>query len=247
LKSIKPKPLLRVQLGEHHDEFIRWCLEADREPATVIKHFVDMALANLVDVPKKGVEFGQASSKRLRINLGEKHIPFAAWCSEHNLVASTAVKNWILRLLAKEVDLVSTTPRPKFREETGVRDESRVRVVLRMSRSEVQAWEAIAEQSNDDPNKLMRRVLRSCVTKNIGFSANEAALLGTHNLLLLRVCNNLNQIARHVNAQAVQGQVTPGDAFVNLTAEVAAVRAHVEHVSRLLSSNRERWLIAADI
>jgi hypothetical protein len=93
----------------------------------------------------------------------------------------------------------------------------------------------------------MRCVLQSCSTNNIVFSTNEATLLRIHNLLLLRVCNNLNQIARHVNAQAVKGQVTPSDAFVNLPAEVAAVRAHVEHVSRLLSSNRERWLITSDM
>ncbi len=68
-----------------------------------------------------------------------------------------------------------------------------------------------------------------------------------HNLLLLRVCNNLNQLAKHANTTAARGDELSIDTITNLPAEVAAVRAHVKHVSTLLSNNRERWLVAADI
>jgi hypothetical protein len=93
----------------------------------------------------------------------------------------------------------------------------------------------------------MSRILRAYLLKTPGFTPEEVSLLGVHNLLLLRVCNNLNQLAKHVNTTAARGDVLSIDAIPNLPAEVDAVRAHVKHVSTLLSNNRERWLIAAEI
>ncbi len=54
LSTVEPRALLRVQLGEHHEAFIRWCAQEDRDPTAVVKQLVDMALANLVELPPKG-------------------------------------------------------------------------------------------------------------------------------------------------------------------------------------------------
>ncbi len=239
-----PKALLRVQLGEHHPAFIQWCADEDRDPTAVVKQLVDMALANLVELPNKARAPNAKAPKRLRINLGDKHEPFAQWCASHNLAASTAVKYWIIDLMAQRIGLVSTTPEPSFHAVVDVRDESRERKELRFSKSELEAWELLAATRKEETPKFMSRVLRAYLTKSPGFTPEEATLLGTHNLLLLRACNNLNQLAKHVNALAARGDVVAAEAVSSLPNDVAAVRFHVAHVSQLLSNNRERWLIA---
>jgi hypothetical protein len=246
LSTVEPKALLRVQLGEHHEAFIRWCAQEDRDPTAVVKQLVDMALANLVEFPKGGKAASIKAPKRLRINLGDKHEPFAAWCAARDLATSAAVKNWIVDLMAQKIGLVSTTPEPSFHAVVDVRDESRERKELRFSKSELEAWELLAATRKEEPPKFMSRVLRAYLTKSPGFTPDEAALLGTHNLLLLRACNNLNQLAKHANALAARGDVVAAEAVSALPDEVAAVRSHVAHVSQLLSNNRERWLIAVN-
>lgn len=246
LSTFEPKALLRVQLGEHHEAFIRWCAEEDRDPTAVVKQLVDMALANLVELPQKCKASNGKTPKRLRINLGDKHELFTAWCAARDLAASTAVKNWIVELMAQKIGLVSTTSEPSFYAVVDVRDESRERRELRFSKSELEAWELLALARKEDAPKFMRRVLRAYLTKSPGFTPEEAALLGTHNLLLLRVCNNLNQLVKHANALAARGDVVAAEALSALPNEVAAVRSHVAYVSQLLSNNRERWLIAVN-
>jgi hypothetical protein len=246
LKPVDPKPLLRVQLGVHHEAFIRWCGDMGHEPAAVIKQLVDMALANSIALPRKEKDLGGSTPKRLRINLGEKHEPFAAWCAQHGLAARAIVKNWVLGLLTKEISLATPSEKIKYQEVVGVRDETRERKEIRLSKSELVALEQLAELRKEDAPKFMSRILRAYLLKTPGFTPQEVSLLGVHNLLLLRVCNNLNQLAKHANTTAARGDVLSIDTIANLPAELDAIRAHVKHVSTLLSNNRERWLITAD-
>lgn len=247
LKPVDPKPLLRVQLGVHHEAFIRWCCDMGHDPVAVVKQLVDMALANSIALPRKEKGLDGSPPKRMRINLGEKHEPFAAWCAQHDLSASATVKNWILALLANEISLATPGEKIKYQEVVGARDETRERKEIRLSKSELVALEQLAALRKEDAPKFMSRILRAYLLKTPGFTPEEVSLLGVHNLLLLRVCNNLNQLAKHANTAAARGDVLSIDAMTNLPAEVDAVRAHVKHVSTLLSNNRERWLIAADV
>lgn len=235
--------LLSVQLGEHHEAFLRWCSDGGRDPKGVVKQLVGLALSDMITPTdlKKGKTDKQ--TPRLRVNLGESHAPFLEWCNKHQVSAATFVRHWILEKMSKDhlPPINSNTNRVK--ELVGTPDASRVRVVLRMSESELNAWKSIASERKEETNKLMRRVLRGFLTKSLGFTADEASLLGTHNLLLLRSCNNLNQLAKHANSLLANGEPLAINAEA-LGQEVAALRSHVAHVASVLSSHRERWMIA---
>ena len=240
-----PKPLLRVQLGAQHDAFLQWCRNSGRDPTGVVQQLVGMALDDLVTLPRKSKSTTAKSAPRLRVNLGESHGPFIEWCENRNVAAAAIVKQWLLEILARGDIPVVKLPMTCAREVVGTSDPSRVRVVLRMSQSELDAWESLALERKEAPLKLMQRMLRSCLTKSIGFSPEEASMLGTHNLLLLRACNAMNRLARHADSFVDKGEAATLDTAL-LLQEVAAVRSHMERVSSLLSSHRERWLIEID-
>ncbi len=136
------------------------------EPAAVIKQLVDMALANSVALPKKEKKIDGSTPKRLRINLGEKHEPFTVWCAQHDLAASAVVKNWILGLLSREINLTTPSEKIKYQEVVGVRDETRERKEIRLSKSELAALEQLAELRKEDAPKFMARILRAYLLKN---------------------------------------------------------------------------------
>lgn len=242
---MKSSPLLRVQLGEHHEGFLRWCANHGRDPTGVVRQLVGLALSDSIAAPHELKPKVGGHPPRLRVQLGDSHGPFIAWCEQRQVCASTTIRQWILQMMHQGPIKIPGNATTQLREVVGTSDASRVRVVLRLSQSEVAAWGLLALERKEDPNKLMRRVLRSCLTKTIGFSPEEASLLGTHNLLLLRACNHLSQLAKRSNASLDSG----GEASIEserVLQEVAAVRAHVAHVSALLSSNRERWLIESE-
>jgi hypothetical protein len=245
LNKPAPKPLLRIQLGEHHDAFMRWCRNSGRDPTGVVQQLVGMALDDLVTPPSKSMSGSAKNAPRLRVNLGDSHVPFVKWCATRNVAAASIVRQWLIEIMAKGDISGDRVAKARPREVVGASDPSRVRVVLRMSQSELDAWESLALERKETPPKLMLRMLRSCLTKSIGFSPEEASMLGTHNLLLLRACNAMNRLAKHADGYVSKGEVVSLDAE-SLQQEVAAVRNHMERVSSLLSSHRERWLIEID-
>jgi len=185
------------------------------------------------------------NAPRLRVNLGKSHLPFVKWCATHNVAAASIVRQWLLEIMAKGDISSDRLAKAYPREVVGASDPSRVRVVLRMSQSELDAWESLALERKETPSKLMLRMLRSCLTRSIGFSPEEASMLGTHNLLLLRACNALNRLVKHADGFVSRGEVVSLDAE-SLRQEVADVRNHMEQISSLLSRHRERWLIEMD-
>ena len=242
---MKSSPLLRVQLGEHHEGFLRWCTNHGRDPTGVVKQLVGLALSDSIAVPSELKPKIGRHPPRLRVHLGESHGQFIAWCDQRRVSASKTIRQWILQLMHQGTIKIPDNSTTHLREVVGTSDASRVRVVLRLSQSEVAAWELLAAERKEDPNKLMRRVLRSCLTKTIGFSPEEASLLGTHNLLLLRACNHLGQLAKRTHGSIDSGAEGSIE-HERMLEEVAAVRAHVAYVSALLSSTRERWLIESE-
>lgn len=243
------KGVLRVELTfGQHERLQAWMQKTAHTPTSAIKAFVSSLLAGHVDADF--YERAQkARSKRHRVAsyLGELREPFARLCQERGLSARALVECFIDSLDApaaggRVAAAGVVGNEPKFHEVGGTGDAARKYPRISLTHSEWRAWELLATQRDEAPNQLMRRILRAYLTKKPGFTNEEVALLGTNNLLLLRSSNNLNQIAKKLNS----GALFSDSDLESLQLEVKAIKQHVEKVSALLSSNRERWLIEAD-
>lgn len=234
--------LVRVEMGTHHEAFIAWCDAQGRKPSSVIKELVSNALTNTLPIPP--ALFNKPEKRRLlRVTLGELHKPFMKWCQEQEKSSGTVLRELALALMTGQ-DKKESTP-IQTSQVLGVVDNTRVRVVIGLTQSEFSIWEKMANKKQESPAQYIKRVLRSYLTKGGGFTQEEAGLLGTHNLLLLRSCNNINQLAKHANSQAARGEPVTVDGSA-LQQEIAALKSHVAHVSSLLAKNQERWLLKID-
>jgi Bacterial mobilisation protein (MobC) len=234
--------LVRVEMGTHHEAFIAWCDAQGRKPSSVIKELVSNALTNTLPIPP--ALFKKPEKRQLlRVTLGELHKPFMKWCEEKKIASGTVLREWVLALMTGQDK--KEPPSLKTSQVLGLVDNTRVRVVIGLTQSEFSIWEKLAEQKQESPAQCIKRVLRSYLTKGAGFTQEEAALLGTHNLLLLRSCNNINQLAKYANSQYARGEPVTVDGSA-LEQEIAALKSHVAHVSSLLTQNQERWLLKID-
>lgn len=117
-------------------------------------------------------------------------------------------------------------------------DETRVRIELRMTESEREAVERIAERAGASANKWITDLIRSYVTHDPQFGMHELQAVGESNNQLRAIGRNLNQIALALNRG---GQA--GDLSAVVARLVDEINQHTEKVHSVIRSNLERWRI----
>jgi hypothetical protein len=243
---------LHIDLGESHDGFIGWCSQRGTTPAAVVKGFVREALAG--EVPPGQLTRAKARPVRrkdIHITLGPQRKAFDAWCAGNGLRPGTAVRRYIEALVSAgghSSPMAPTTPMAlpalQLSEQLGEVDLVRVRVEIKLLQSEYDALRALAlERGDKSPQTMIRAVLRAFLTQSPNFSGEEVAALGASNLQLLKLANNVNQIARHLNDKpGGAGQVSEA-VTGDMAAAVVAIREHVALAAGMLGKSRERWVL----
>ncbi len=117
-------------------------------------------------------------------------------------------------------------------------DDTRTRMEVRLTRSELKAVRAIARDAGASPNQWVANLVRAYILHKPQLCMHELSVIAESNARLLAIGRNLNQVARALN----RGETAaPQSAEPSKLAE--QITAHVKAVSGVIRSNLERWSV----
>jgi len=170
----------------------------------------------------------------ITVDLGELKAPWQAWCDEHKVTPSHALRNAIRRAMDRRA---TRTPVPRLRVKPK-RERASARIELNLTTSELTALKRMAGHEGYVPTKWVVAMVRTKLTGQPHVGQPELETLARSNQQLLALGRNLNQIAKVLNS-APQNRA----AFrVEIITELSRViQAHTKKVSDVLRGTVERW------
>jgi len=173
--------------------------------------------------PILGIRLGAVNKKR-----------WENYCARNGKTQSTAIREAV----EKAMD-VQEPPKPVrlYKQvETVWKKEKKVRFPIRLTRSEKDAIEQRAEQEKCSQVVWIVDAIRTQLTREPQLRMDEILALGQSNYQLLRVGNNLNQIAKQMNKSDVN------DIRIETIQSVEKmIKEHVNIASDLIRAATERW------
>ncbi len=167
------------------------------------------------------------------VDLGELKAPWQAWCQDHSITPSQAVRNAIRQAM----DGKTTQLPPRIRVSPR-RDRATARMELNLTSSELGVLKKMAGHEGYLPTKWLVAMIRTKLTGQPHVGQPELERLTRSNQQLLALGRKLNQIAKVLNTSPKNR-----DAFrVEVITELSRViRAHTDKVSDVLRGTVERW------
>ena len=134
--------------------------------------------------------------------------------------------------------------------ETGSEEESKVSITLRMTKSEVEAVQKLADVRGQTRQALIVCAVRELLLNKTQIDPKQYQLISDSTLSLNRIGVNLNQIARVLNEQNKSGELNPSD--------IAAIPAvlkqldqkiglHIKEIDEFLSQHKDRLKIRSAV
>lgn len=178
-----------------------------------------------------------SSDKRtttITVDLGELKAPWQAWCQNHGVTPSHALR----QVVRQALDGRATQSAPPRLQITRRRERATARMKLNVTPSELAALRTCARQEGYQPTAWVVAMIRTKLTGEPHVGQPELAALTRSNQQLLALGRNLNQIAKVLNT-APQNRA----AFrVEVITELARViRTHTDRVSDVLRGTVARW------
>lgn len=173
----------------------------------------------------------------LPVELGEYKDQWVRFCKRNNEKPGPAIRGIIVTLLAKSGE---TEAPGAALEKAGNPDRTRLRTEIRLTRSERDKLEQMAEAEGLTVNQYLVNLARTHIVKKPQFSIKELDVLSESNVQLLALGRNLNQIARALNAEDPD-EHRPTVKEIKGVSE--RIYQHTHLVSNLINANLERWLI----
>ena len=142
----------------------------------------------------------------------------------------------LLRCVVEE--LVTTQLPPPTLSVIGPRtDTDKHRTAVYLTSSETDAIKTRTDLHGGTRAGWIIRAIRAALTGAPSFDMCEVLALRESNLQLVRIGNNLNQIARKLN----DNRPVHADDIEAITTLKASLDDHLKHVSQLIDSNTQRW------
>jgi hypothetical protein len=170
----------------------------------------------------------------ITVDLGELKAPWQAWCQDHAVTPSHALRNALRQAMYQRA---TRGPTPRLRM-TPKRERATARLELNLTTSELAALKRMAGHEGYVPTKWLVAMVRTKLTGQPQVGQPELETLARSNQQLLALGRNLNQIAKVLNTSP-QNRV----AFrVEVITELSRViQAHTKKVSDVLRGTVERW------
>jgi hypothetical protein len=167
------------------------------------------------------------------VDLGELKAPWQAWCQDHSITPSQALRTAIRQAM----DGKTTHAPPRIRVSPR-RERATARIELNLTSSELAALKKMAGHEGYLPTKWLVAMIRTKLTGQPHVGQPELERLTRSNQQLLALGRNLNQIAKVLNTSRQHR-----DAFrVEVITELSRViRSHTEKVSDVLRGTVGRW------
>lgn len=168
------------------------------------------------------------------VDLGELKAPWQAWCQEHGITPSHALRN----ALREAMDRRATgAPAPRLRV-TPRKERATARIELNLTTSELAALKKMAGHEGYVPTKWLVAMVRTKLTGQPHVGQPELERLTRSNQQLLALGRNLNQIAKVLNTSPQNRTAFRVEVITELS---RVIRAHTDKVSDLLRGTVERW------
>lgn len=177
------------------------------------------------------------SSTRPAIKAYLSHDLFERWrmyCRQNSTTTSSAIKQVVRKLTAAPA---TPKPRPVYASTEDTPDRSRRRMQLRLTQSEFDKINGFATLAGESATQWVVNLIRKNLTDEPQLGMTELKVLGQSNQQLAAIGSNLNQIARHLNAEGRSAEAQRVLAFRH------DVMTHLAAVNRVMLANRQRWVI----
>ena len=169
-------------------------------------------------------------------DLGTLKAPWVAWCAQHQLTPSDALRQILTKALGQ------TPPGRSVPRTTVPHRAERVtkRMELRLTPSEHAALVARAKAEGSHPSTWVVAMLRTLLTQQPTLLPPERDALARSNQQLLALGRNLNQIAKALNTSPSERRAFRVDLITELS---RLIQTHTTLVSDVLRRTLERWQI----
>jgi hypothetical protein len=169
----------------------------------------------------------------ITVDLGELKAPWQAWCQDHGVTPSHALR----QVLRKTLDRTSTQAPPRIRVSPR-RERATARLELHLTTSELAALKTVAGQEGYVPTKWVVAMIRTKLTGQPHVGQPELERLTRSNQQLLALGRNLNQIAKVLNTTPQNRAAIRVEVITELS---RVIQAHTKKVSDVLRGTVERW------
>jgi hypothetical protein len=169
-------------------------------------------------------------TNRLNVDLQEYKQLWLDYCKAHSITPSAAFRQIVAKLTGGDVAADA-------RVDEGTRSK-KVRVELRLTRSEVAAVGAIARREGYSPTRWIVALINARLHATPYLGQQELEALARSNLQMLAIGRNLNQLARAANAGV---SITRSGGPDVIEALGVAVKRHAEAVALVMAANVRRW------
>jgi hypothetical protein len=169
-------------------------------------------------------------------DLGTLKAPWVAWCAQHQLTPSDALRQVLTKLLGQTPPVravVGTTVAHRAERVTK-------RMELRLTPSEHAALVARAKADGSHPSTWVVAMVRTLLTQQPTLLPPERDALARSNQQLLAIGRNLNQIAKALNTSPQDRHAVRAEL---VTALSRRIQTHTSLVSDVLRRTLERWQI----
>ncbi len=170
------------------------------------------------------------------VDLGDLKAPWQAWCQEHGITPSHALRNALREAMDRRA---TRAPAPRLRV-TPRKERATARIELNLTTSELAALKKMAGHEGYVPTKWVVAMVRTKLTGQPQVGQPELERLTRSNQQLLALGRNLNQIAKVLNTSPENRNAFRVDLITELS---RVIRAHTDKVSDVLRGTVERWHI----
>ncbi|SLM48066.1 conserved protein of unknown function [Nitrospira japonica] len=170
------------------------------------------------------------------VELGELKAPWQAWCDEHKVTPSHALRNALRQAMDRRA---TRAPAPRLRV-TPKPERATARMEVNLTPSELAALKRMAGHEGCVPTKCVVAMIRTKSTGQPHLGQPELEGLARSNQQLLALGRNLNQIAKVFNTSPRHQVAFRVEVITELS---RVIQAHTKKVSDLLRGTVERWHI----
>ncbi len=168
------------------------------------------------------------------VDLGELKAPWQAWCQDHSITPSHALRTAIRQAMDRRA---TRAPAPRLRV-TPRKERATARIELNLTTSELVALKKMAGHEGYLPTKWLVAMIRTKLTGQPHVGQPELERLARSNQQLLALGRNLNQIAKVLNTSPENRNAFRVEVITELS---RVIRAHTDKVSDVLRGTVERW------
>ncbi len=170
----------------------------------------------------------------ITVDLGELKVSWLAWCQQHQITPSHALRQ-VLRQAMDKTSRQASAPGTRVLKR---RERATSRMKLNVTPSELVALRTFARHEGYVPTKWVVAMIRTRLTGAPHVSQAELEGLARSNQQLLALGRNLNQIAKVLNASPQDRTAFRPELITELS---RVIRAHTDKVAGVLRGSLERW------